>query len=350
MNPRGCFSSRETQNKAPADEQNSTSDERAQHHRYNLRKRARICYAESSRRKQPPRTASDRSGSPSAAPQRKPCRPVIDRSCSSSPVFLPTADVPRGGMPPTPPLSPPAPINLPPMTPPLSPPAMITDTLPLITPLNDDARPSPYAALRLLRNFTCTFVREIQSTPAASVLLVSLPDSTRRILKLFPPPAPGYRDLCAEEAAAYAALRHHDVSNVPRCHGVVDRTIQVRGWCAGWHGRGLLLDYIPDAATVMAAPERLVRKPALVTDLVKALGRIHAAGVLHGDALPRNMLIDQHDRVWWVDFGSAATTATHHVDKRYFESEQWAVWDLLANDVVPAAREGRTPEWWIIGG
>ncbi|KAA8914068.1 hypothetical protein FN846DRAFT_771494 [Sphaerosporella brunnea] len=209
-------------------------------------------------------------------------------------------------------------------------------------------------------NFTCTFVREIQTTSAAAVLLVALPDSTRRVLKLFPPPRPSCpRDPFLRESTAYASLQQHSVANVPRCHGTIEITAlrrQLRG-SAAWHSafkqhqrlRGLLLDFIPDATTLMAAPERLLQRPALVDAVVAGLERIHQAGVLHQDTLPRNIMVDAHDRVWWIDFGCALSTAAGRIDPREFEAELEAMRDLLREDVVPAAREGRTPEWWIIG-
>ncbi|KAA8904226.1 hypothetical protein FN846DRAFT_952966 [Sphaerosporella brunnea] len=342
----------------------SVSDERA-HPRYNLRKHALISYAPCPRAA---RNSKNRPVYPHTRPSTAACR-------------TPTLH------PPTPPLSPPARISPPPPSPhinqhapcttpritlrttfsrlPSPPPGLrpIYEHVPRITPYDDDQddddAPRPYPALPRLSKFTCTLLREVQITDAAAVLLVSLPDSSQRILKLFPPPARGYRDLFAQECAAYAALLHHEVPNVPHCYGVVSITClrrQVQG-DSTWHSkftqhrrlRGLLLDYILDATTVMAAPERLVHKPALVKDFVDALRRIHAAGVMHRDALPRNMMIDLHDRVWWVDFGSAACTASHEIDPRHFEAEGYAVWDLLGNDVIPAAREGRTAEWVVIG-
>jgi serine/threonine protein kinase len=116
--------------------------------------------------------------------------------------------------------------------------------------------------------------------------------------------------------------------------------------------RGLLIDFIVDAQTIMAAPERLVHKPSLVDDVLAVLDDIHRAGVLHRDPVPRNILLDKHDRVWWIDFGCAYSNPDcvfGDFEPRLFELEQWATRSLLLDDVVPSAREGRIPVWMMIG-
>jgi hypothetical protein len=208
-------------------------------------------------------------------------------------------------------------------------------------------------------------------------MLIALPDRSKRVLKLFAPLPPGaVRDAIKLEAAAYATLYRHGVTNVPRCHGAVEMTNlrrQIRGidnwdnsefdreFNNSFYGssknrkehiplRGLLIDFIPDATTLMAAPERLLAKPSLVDDVLAVLDQIHKAGVLHRDYLPRNVLLDKDDRVWWIDFGCAYTTGySKYFPPHLLDLEQEGVRRLLQDDVVPAAREGRVAEWRMIG-
>ncbi|KAA8907597.1 hypothetical protein FN846DRAFT_906535 [Sphaerosporella brunnea] len=73
---------------------------------------------------------------------------------------------------------------------------------------NCHPRSSSFAAPLHIPNVSCTFVREIQTTKPAAVLLVALPDWTNRILKLFPPPRPSCpRDPCLRECTAFAPQR-----------------------------------------------------------------------------------------------------------------------------------------------
>ncbi|KAA8906896.1 hypothetical protein FN846DRAFT_947790 [Sphaerosporella brunnea] len=97
------------------------------------------------------------------------------------------------------------------------------------------------------------------------------------------------------------------------------------------------------------APERLARRPELVTDVLAALSMVHSAGVLHQDDMPRNILIDGNDGVWWVDFGSALTTVYNQIHPNWFEGERRRVKELLTKDVIPAELEGRVPTWRIRG-
>ncbi|KAA8906158.1 hypothetical protein FN846DRAFT_949112 [Sphaerosporella brunnea] len=234
--------------------------------------------------------------------------------------------------------------------------------------------PRPYEDLPWLRDFSCTLVREIQTTDSAAVLLVKLADSTLRVLKVFAPQPPEFDDPFSAEYYAYSALRHHGVCTappppprisatrrvVPFCYGALSlrswrQIARVNAWKTAFRKthalplRALLLEYIPNAPSIMASPDRLAQRPELVDSVLDALRQVHSAGVLHDDALPRNMLIDDAGGVWWIDFGRSMTTAYCEIDRWWFQAEGWRVKVLLRDDVIPACREGRTPKWWIRG-
>ncbi|KAA8898465.1 hypothetical protein FN846DRAFT_991542 [Sphaerosporella brunnea] len=215
-------------------------------------------------------------------------------------------------------------------------------TLPVIPP--PPASQRPYILIPRLPNFTCTFVREIQTIKAAAVLLVALPNSNHRILKLFPPPRPSRPwDPLLRESTGYASQRRLRplLPRLDRNHLAAPAAAGVsrRAFKQHKHLRGLQIDFIPNATTLMATPDRLVEHPALVDAVIAGQERIHEAGVLHQDTLPRNIMVNAHDRGWWIDFGSALSTATQSIDLRQFEAEREAMWALLLQDVVRSARE-----------
>ncbi|KAA8898474.1 hypothetical protein FN846DRAFT_209065 [Sphaerosporella brunnea] len=258
-------------------------------------------------------------------------------------------------------------------SPPSSPPP---DTAPdprSVPPIVPRAAPTRYAHLPPLSDFTCTFERELHSSPAGAVLLVSLPDSSLRLLKIYAPAPDGQRDIFNAEYTAYTALLHHGVCLpptapgkrfVPYCYGGLAlrhlrRNLQR---AAAWKSPlkkllprtpllALVLEYIPNSTTVAADPAQLLRHPHLVDELLEGIDKVHAAGVMHEDPLPRNMVIQSGETpaAWWVDFGSALTDSCWHIDPRYFEGELCRVKDDLLEDVIPSEREGRTPEWCIMG-
>jgi serine/threonine protein kinase len=199
----------------------------------------------------------------------------------------------------------------------------------------------------------------------ASVLVVSMPDFSQRILKLF---SPDYKDVFYAELTAYCALAHHGISVppttagkrvVPYCYGSLRlRSLEQLDLSTPWDSPmgmaklplcGLLLEFIPNATSIAADPARLAQKPHLVDDLLAALRLVHSAGVVHYDTMPRNMMLDDKDGVWWIDFGSASTTGFYCIHPRVFPAELNGVEQLLRDDVIPSELEGRTPEWHIIG-
>lgn len=69
----------------------------------------------------------------------------------------------------------------------------------------------------------------------------------------------------------------------------------------------VLIEYIPDMESIDLSDSS---KDYLVK-LRQILDDIHRAGILHGDAKPRNMMISRtqgkHDRALWIDFDCAQT-------------------------------------------
>jgi hypothetical protein len=222
--------------------------------------------------------------------------------------------------------------------------------------------PKPYPMIPYLDDFKCTFVREIQTSETASVLVVSMPDSSQRILKLF---SPDFIQVYRRELEAYCALTISVPPTtpgkriVPYCYGSLRlRSLRQLKRSTGWKSpmrkaklplRGLLLELIPNADSIMNDQARLVQKPHLADEVVDALRLVHSAGVLHEDTMPRNMMLDDKDGVWWIDFGSALSTAFFSIHPRAFIVEQQSVERLLKHDVIPSVREGRIPFWQIIG-
>ncbi|KAA8912586.1 hypothetical protein FN846DRAFT_916650 [Sphaerosporella brunnea] len=360
-----------------------TTDEQPPNYRYNLRKRSPVSYSDTSKRRQkkPTALAASRDDAPRVqTPPTSPCAP-----CRQS--FSPSSCIPTPGSPshaapvrqPSPSHEPASPSHITahpaqhptptcePTPPPYDGPPAEPSTLTDLELLDE---PHPYPPIPWLPDFSCTFVREIQTTETAAVLVVALADGSQRILKLFAHKEPEENDPFATEFHAYCALRHHGVCApptaarsrrvVPFCYGPLQlrswRQIKrVGGWKSAWRKTqpvpavGLLLEYIPNATTISAAPGRLSQRPELVDDALAALAQVHAAGVLHDDALPRNILVDDAGHVWWLDFGASCSTAFTRIDPFWFEAERWRVLKLLRDDVIPAYREGRLPQWRIMG-
>jgi hypothetical protein len=239
--------------------------------------------------------------------------------------------------------------------------------------------PTPFPDLpNLTSSFRCKFLREINTSNTASVLLVSLPDGSERILKLFFPQPEGKHDPATAEYFAYCSLVAQGICRpplsdtdataatprrfIPYCYGLLALdNLRLQMKChSRWKSPvkkmlkdkplyGLLIEYIPGCTTVRDDPLRLANQPALAEDFIAALCTIHAAGVIHRDPLPRNMMLDSEDGIWWVDFGSAHTTAYSSIHPYYFDSEIGRVKMLLRTDVIPAAREGRMARWEMLG-
>jgi hypothetical protein len=243
------------------------------------------------------------------------------------------------------------------------------EPIPKIRPVTTRKR---YPDLSWIPGFTCTFIRALQSSEVCSVILVSLPDGTERILKVSAPGVKGREDPFINEYYAYTALVHHKVSRppgsspeprvVPYCYGLVrlndlDKQMRrasywkspIKNHLQNTHLDCLLLEYIPNAVTVAADPARLSQRPHLATAILDALRAIHAAGIYHRDPMPRNMLLDENDGVWWIDFGWSRNTALSVIHNGWFMFELCRVEYLLLDDVIPAVRNGTIPDWEYFG-
>jgi len=90
----------------------------------------------------------------------------------------------------------------------------------------------------------------------------------------------------------------------------------------------LLLEYIHSSPLTEASIS-----PEIVDKTVGALGRIHEAGVLHRDVMPRNVLITGEGEVVWVDFDCAKTKGEWLITGGHFRGERervkWVLEDMV---------------------
>jgi serine/threonine protein kinase len=96
------------------------------------------------------------------------------------------------------------------------------------------------------------------------------------------------------EARAAAALSHPHIVKVFDFGVEEHRPYLVMAHVPG----GSLRDRIRDGG-------RLPEPEALARELLGALGHVHAAGIVHRDVKPGNILLDEHDRSHLTDFGIA---------------------------------------------
>lgn len=87
----------------------------------------------------------------------------------------------------------------------------------------------------------------------------------------------------------------------------------------------ILIEYIPNMESISLSnfsKDYLVKFRQILED-------IHQAGVYHGDAKPRNMMVSQEegkeDRVLWIDFDSAQTFSTEKPLSQ--KQERWVRWE-----------------------
>jgi TP53 regulating kinase-like protein len=75
----------------------------------------------------------------------------------------------------------------------------------------------------------------------------------------------------------------------------------------------------------------------------KLIGLLHRGGVVHGDPTTSNVIVNQNEDIWLVDFGLSEMNATTemkgvdlHLMRRAFETTHWDYEDIMWN----AALEG----------
>ncbi|OPB41342.1 hypothetical protein A0O28_0080600 [Trichoderma guizhouense] len=135
---------------------------------------------------------------------------------------------------------------------------------------------------------------------------VFLKDGTAAYLKLTDP---GDKSILLHELETYRKIHYahlDETLQISRLIGLVqirdDQEVMVYG---------LLLTYIDcDHMTLRCAvqpetPEHLRNRWA--TQVGDTLARLHDAGVVWGDAKPENVLVDQQDDAWIIDFGGGYT-------------------------------------------
>jgi serine/threonine protein kinase len=105
---------------------------------------------------------------------------------------------------------------------------------------------------------------------------------------------PRWLERFKREARAAAALSHQHIVKVFDFGVEEHRPYLVMAHVPG----GSLRDRLRDGG-------RLPEHEALARDLLGALGHVHAAGIVHRDVKPGNILLDEHDRALLTDFGIA---------------------------------------------
>lgn len=108
------------------------------------------------------------------------------------------------------------------------------------------------------------------------------------------------------------------------------RVVEVGRWQGGGY---VVMDLVGGLAlTAVAAAERMVgpeRAAAEVSDLASCVGDLHAAGFVHGDISPTNVMLDDAGRLRLVDFGRAGP---HSPESEWRDVQMLAsllVWMLL---------------------
>jgi hypothetical protein len=173
------------------------------HHRYNLRKRHR----QNVNNDTPP----SKKQSVQPAPRRRAARPLSPVSSSASSL---TASAPC-----TPPHVPATPQS----SPPLAPSQNIQESY-WFPPISALEEPQEFPDLKFFTSFRCTFLREINSSETASVLLIALPDGSQRILKLFFAQPEDAHDPGTNEYFAYCCLIAQGVCRPPS-HSAAKRIV-----------------------------------------------------------------------------------------------------------------------------
>jgi hypothetical protein len=106
-------------------------------------------------------------------------------------------------------------------------------------PISALEEPQEFPDLKFFTSFRCTFLREINSSETASVLLIALPDGSQRILKLFFPQPEDAHDPGTNEYFAYCCLIAQGVCRPPS-HSAAKRIVP---YCYG----GVVLNDPPGA-------------------------------------------------------------------------------------------------------
>ncbi|PKY03227.1 hypothetical protein P168DRAFT_291359 [Aspergillus campestris IBT 28561] len=181
--------------------------------------------------------------------------------------------------------------------------------------------------------------------------------SRQRQIRMGPPPDREI-NLFISESTTYSRLKAKGLCHrgvIPDFYGTI-RKIQP----ASWPSLTMFLDdELPPNATVIEYIPNLQQidlsnyTERRLETLRDILDEIHNAGVLHGDAYPRNMMVSlspgERDRVLWIDFDSAQTFAEG--DSLSSRQRQWVgdeveLVDYFVDALPKDFEEGRLNRTW----
>lgn len=138
------------------------------------------------------------------------------------------------------------------------------------------------------------------------------------------------------EARRLAKLRHHHVLSV---YGAATHDGRPGLWCEWIDGNSLARQVSEHGA--LSCEEAVV----LGITLCRALGVVHAAGLLHGDVKPGNVLRERGGRIVLADFGAGGDPAEVNARLR---SEATPAW--LAPEVLSGALRTPQQDLFALGG
>ncbi len=144
-------------------------------------------------------------------------------------------------------------------------------------------------------------------------------------------------DRFQREAAIGERLRH---PNVMQVFGGEERSrvYMVMEWC-----EGRLLRHILDEGRI--PQDRAIR---IAGEVLKALGYIHANGVVHRDIKPENILVDSQDNIKLIDFGIAGDTASRRLTYANFTTALGTP-DYIAPEQVKGKRGDARTDLFSMG-
>src|SRR5262249_15207062 len=137
-------------------------------------------------------------------------------------------------------------------------------------------------------------LRELGAGGVGVVWAAHDPELERDVaIKLLRDPAPRWDALIAE-ARAMARLRHPNVVTVHDAGRADDRVYLVMEIVDG-----------ANAASWMRAPRTVAERVRVIVEAGHGLAAAHAAGIVHRDFKPSNILVDQRGAARVTDFGLA---------------------------------------------
>lgn len=107
-----------------------------------------------------------------------------------------------------------------------------------------------------------------------------------------------------QPVAASRAMREFTLLRWMHAQGLpVPRAIAARFTPAGlWYKADLLMERIADSAPLADRLATAPLPPAHWAQIGAVIARMHALGINHTDLNCRNILLDDHDRIWLIDF------------------------------------------------